>query len=79
MSFDHRTPFPGSRAYVIKLRQESAPSEGRWLGRLEHVASGRQYDFSCADELLRQLAADVAQMQHEDGGAGSGVIHRTGQ
>ena len=66
MSFDHRSPFPGSRAYVIKLRTEAAPGEGRWLGRLEHVASGRQFEFCSADELLRHLAEDVARMERDD-------------
>jgi hypothetical protein len=51
-----QTSYPQARSFVLKLHRDAAPADGRLIGRLEHVASGRQFDFHTAEELIACLA-----------------------
>lgn len=57
MSLSRKPPFPPSRAFVVKFRDDCHPAEGNWHGRIENMASGRQREFDSADQLLHGLAA----------------------
>ena len=52
--------YPQARSFVLKLHRDAAPAEGRLIGRLEHVASGKQFAFNSAAELISCLAQGVA-------------------
>ncbi len=58
MTLDDRPSHPADHAYVLKFRLDSAPELGVWIGRIEHLDSGRRCDFRSRDELLAWLAAD---------------------
>ena len=47
--------YPHERSYVLKLHIDASPRQGRIVGRLEHVASGRQFQFTSGEELLACL------------------------
>jgi hypothetical protein len=55
-----QSSYPQARSFVLKLHRDAAPAEGRLIGRLEHVASGRQFDFHTAEELIACLAQGAA-------------------
>jgi hypothetical protein len=52
--------YPQAQSFVLKLHRDAAPAEGRLIGRLEHVASGRQFNFNSAEELIACLAKVAA-------------------
>ena len=49
--------YPQTRSFVLKLHRDAAPAQGRLIGRLEHVASGKQLNFNNAEELIACLTA----------------------
>jgi hypothetical protein len=49
------------RAFVIQFRPEANVEQGRWEGRVEHVASGQARHFQSLDELLTFLAWGLTQ------------------
>lgn len=51
--------YPQTRNFVLKLHRDAAPADGQLIGRLEHVATGKQLQFSNAAELIACLAACV--------------------
>jgi hypothetical protein len=53
--------FPQTLSFVLKLHRDSAPTEGRVIGRLEHLASGKQVHFNTAEELIACIASAVAE------------------
>jgi len=57
MVLNARTSYPHDKVFVLKLHQEASPAEGRFLGRLEHVATGHQFQFGSAEELLACLVS----------------------
>ena len=59
--------FPQCQTYVLKLRREAAPAEGRIVGRLEHLTTGHRCDFSSLEELLTCLISHGANRQPESG------------
>jgi hypothetical protein len=59
--------YPQAQSFVLKLHRDAAPAEGRLIGRLEHVASGRQFHFNSAEELIAGLAQAVAASGQEPG------------
>ncbi len=67
MVLNPHTTYPQSMTYVLKLHHDSVPREGRVIGRLEHVASGHQSQFSSAEELIACLARDPGQFSEEAG------------
>lgn len=60
MSLSVLPSFPSNRHYVLKLHRDASPHADRIAGRLINMASGRQFDFRNAEQLLAQLAADLA-------------------
>lgn len=58
MSLNPESKYPSRRSYVVKLRSDAAP--GALVGRLENLVTGRQREFSSADELLASIASDLA-------------------
>jgi len=61
MVLSSQISFPHERAYVLKLHRDASPRHGQLHGRLEHVASGHQYTFTSAEELLARLIEAVEQ------------------
>ncbi len=57
MTHNLKPPFPASRAFVVKFRDDCDPTAGRWHGRVENVASAKQLEFDSAEQLLLSLAA----------------------
>lgn len=58
MSLNPESKYPSRRSYVMKLRSDAAP--GALVGRLENLVTGRQREFSSAEELLESIASDLA-------------------
>lgn len=56
MVLNTHASYPHDQTYVLKLHRDAAPQQGRFVGRLEHVASGRQLSFDSAEELIACLA-----------------------
>jgi len=57
MVLNAQTSYPHDKVFVLKLHQEASPASGRFVGRLEHVATGHQFQFSSGEELLACLVA----------------------
>jgi hypothetical protein len=53
--------YPQAKSFVLKLHRDAAPAEGRLIGRLEHVASGKHFDFNSAEELIACLVNGAAE------------------
>ena len=62
MVLSSHASYPHDRSYVLKLHCDASPRQGRIVGRLEHVASGRQFQFTSGEELLACLI-DAAELQ----------------
>jgi hypothetical protein len=60
MTLSSETTYPGARRYVLKLHRDAAPAQGRLVGRLENMSSGRLYDFASGEELLACFSLDMA-------------------
>ena len=43
------------RSFVIKFSVDANPEKGRFIGRVEHVASGQTTRFESSDALVRFL------------------------
>ena len=56
MPLDPRPLFPSALAFVLKLHRDCRPGTGLWLGRVEHLASGRQGEFASGADLLACVA-----------------------
>ncbi len=52
MTLNAHTSYPNTQTYVLRLHRHASPQQGRIVGRLEHVASGHQFIFTTADELI---------------------------
>ena len=52
------------RSFVIKFSSETNPEQGRFIGRVEHVASGQTTRFESPDALVSFLN-DVLKKVHE--------------
>jgi len=63
MVLNTESKYPNRRAYVLKLRGDATP--GALAGRLENLLTGQQREFSCAEELLAAIAADLASAASE--------------
>jgi hypothetical protein len=59
MVLNAHSSYPQALTYVVKLRQDVAIEEGRVTGRLEHLASGHQFDFDSVEELVACLLEDA--------------------
>jgi hypothetical protein len=69
MVLNPESKYPNLRAYVVKLRRDAVPQA--LAGRLENLVTGRQREFSSADELVSSIAADLA-LATRDGAADAG-------
>ena len=58
MILNPESKYPSRRSYVMKLRRDAAPVAV--VGRLENLVTGRQREFSSAEELLESIASDLA-------------------
>lgn len=66
MSADDRRPalrLPPHGAFVLQFEADTDLAGGAVGGRVEHVQSGRATHFTSLDELLRFLAAVLAQVR----------------
>jgi hypothetical protein len=63
MVLNTESKYPNRRSYVLKLRSDATP--GFLAGRLENLLTGQQREFSCAEELLAWIAADLASATSE--------------
>ena len=68
-----RSTLPAEWAFVVHFRPGALLEEGRMVGRVEHVASGRSVTFGSLPELvaflgraLRNLREDVEQGSLEE-------------
>ena len=51
-----QTPLSPHRAFVVQFRAETEVEQGRFVGRIEHVVSGRATHFASLEELLAFIA-----------------------
>jgi hypothetical protein len=59
MTLDPNAIYPNARRYVLKLHRDANPAQGPIHGRVENMASGRQFEFRTAEELLVGLIHDL--------------------
>jgi hypothetical protein len=60
-----KSSHPSHRCYVVKLHRDARGARGGLRGRVEHLATGRWFEFVGAEELAAALARDLAT---EEGG-----------
>ena len=60
MVLNAHASYPHGQTYVLRLHRDASPSQGRIIGRLEHVSSGHQILFASADELIAGLIRAAA-------------------
>ena len=51
---------PPTQAFVVQFRWDTDPQQGRFVGRVEHIASGRACHFRSAEEILNFVATILA-------------------
>ena len=77
-----RRALPVERAFVVHLRPDALPQEGRLVGRVEHFASGRSEEFGSLPELLAFLGRVLKNLRDDfspgeassgEGGAGTPI------
>jgi hypothetical protein len=61
--------YPPTHAYVVKLHRDCDPRQGRIVGRLEHIASGRSVQFASAEDLIACLIGDAILANDSNGSA----------
>jgi hypothetical protein len=54
-----------TRSFVIKFSLDANPEEGRFIGRVEHVASGQTTHCESSDALVRFLNDVLKKVRHE--------------
>ena len=47
-----RAPLPPSRAFVVQMRADAAPTDGTFTGRVEHMTSGAAARFETVTQLV---------------------------
>ena len=57
MVLNPESKYPNRRAFVLKLRGDATP--GALAGRIENLVTGRQREFTSAEELLASIASDL--------------------
>ncbi|WP_137820656.1 hypothetical protein [Pseudomonas sp. 2FG] len=63
MILNSESKYPSRRSYVVKLRSDA--TAGVLVGRLENLVTGRQREFSSAEELLVAITADLVSAARE--------------
>lgn len=71
MTLNPESKYPNRRAYVLKLRG-NATAEAL-AGRLENLVTGRQLEFSSAEELLESIVSDLASAADESASEAPGT------
>lgn len=64
MTLSNDPRYPSRRAYVVKVRSDATPDA--LAGRLESLVSGRRYEFTCAEDLVRLIAEDLVRLIADD-------------
>ena len=54
-------PLPAQYAFVVQFGREADPAQGRFVGQVEHLASGRQWRFSNQQEMFAFLQRTLEQ------------------
>ena len=62
---DQPSPLSVRRAFVVQFRMETDFAQGRCVGRVEHVASGRATLFDTLDELTAFITCVLAQVPRQ--------------
>ena len=57
------SPLSVYRAFVVQFRAETDLASGRYVGRIEHVASGQATHFESLAELLMFISRVLTQVQ----------------
>jgi|RhiMethySRZTD1v2_1073278.scaffolds.fasta_scaffold1531315_1 hypothetical protein len=60
MTLDTQATHPHTHSYVIRLHRDAAPERGVFMGRLQHIYTGEQYEFRTAEQLLACLVRGAA-------------------
>ena len=60
-----KSSHPSERCYVIKLHRDARGGGDELRGRVEHLATGRWFEFAGADQLAAGLARDIAAADDE--------------
>ena len=60
MTLNTSASYPQIKSFVLSLHRDAAPGQGSLVGRLEHLATGRRFHFTSADELIECLVAGAA-------------------
>jgi hypothetical protein len=63
MVLNAHSSFPQTLTYVVKLHHDASLRDGHLIGRLEHLASGHQFHFNSAEELIACLIGDALRAQ----------------
>jgi hypothetical protein len=64
---DSQPIYPVAGAYVLQLHRDARPDDGRWIGRIEHVASGESIEFATLETLAAWLIAHAHRMRDDAG------------
>jgi len=56
-------PLSPARAFVVQFREEPEAARERFVGRVEHMVSGRATRFHSPEELLAFFARILANVQ----------------
>ncbi len=62
---DRSSPLSVQRAFVVQFRLETDLAQGRWVGRVEHVASGQATLFDTLDELTAFITCILAHVPRQ--------------
>ena len=57
---------PPSRSFVVQFGGAAAPSAGTFVGRIEHIASGRSRRFGSLEELSAFVAEVLASAEDDE-------------
>ena len=69
MEDETKAAYPFSRAFVIQFRGDSGPGTRRFVGRVEHLRSGRRAHFGTRKELFAFVESVLVRA---DGGSPEG-------
>ena len=59
MTLNPTTTYPNDRTYVLKLHRDADASLSQLAGRLEHLTTGRHFEFPTAAALLALLVEEL--------------------
>ncbi len=60
MTLNNSASYPQATSFVLILHRDAVPAEGTLFGRVEHLLSGRRFNFASAEELIECLVAGAA-------------------